>query len=260
MSLRRPGLRAFAAIQIVLLASPLAAQDEGNGEIIVTGSRRSAGPVLVASPPPVIGLRRLADSAVRDIEITSDSRDAAMRQREVQAMLLAAIDRAKAQGFSLVTGQIEVVEVTRANWQDQFPGLAGKDEPEDDDDDDDDDNRPKPAFEDDGARAVVRLKVKTRLDGSIGNAQAKIGGFVKSVPVTGRSQIVQKGGLALTIVRPEQYRDELYARIATGAKRAAGFYEPAGLEVSGLDEAVAWKQVSNTELFVYIPYRFTVRK
>lgn len=250
---------AFAAIGLALLASPLAAQDEG-GEIVVTGARMrgSSEPVVV---PPVIGLKRIADSAVRDIEIVSDSRDTALRRREVQAMLFAAIDRAKAQGFSLVTGQFELVEVTRANWQDQFPGLAGKDDPDDDDDDDDDDdNKPKPAFEDDGNSTTIRLKVKTKLDGSIGSAQAKISNFVKSVPATGRSQIAQKGGLSLTIIKPEQYRGDLYARIAAGAKLAASFYEPAGLEVSGLDQAVAWKQVSNTELFVYIPYAFVVKK
>ncbi|TRW15178.1 hypothetical protein [Glacieibacterium frigidum] len=251
---------AVAAIGLALLAAPLAAQDEGSGEIIVTGMRVAASPVTITTAPPVIGLRRLADSAVRNIEITSDSRDAAMRQREVQAMLLAAIDRAGRQGFSLVTGQLEVVEVTRANWQDQFPGLAGKDEPDDDDDEDDGDNKPKPAFEDYSGTTTIRLKVKTKLDGSIGGAQAKIAGFVKSVPPTGRSQIVQKGGIALTIIKPEQYRDELYARIAAGAKQAASFYPTAGVEVTGLDEAVAWTQVSNTELFVYIPYGFVVKK
>jgi hypothetical protein len=210
----------------------------------------------------VIGLKRVADSAVRNIEIVSDSREADMRRREVQAMLLDAIDRAKRDGFSLVTGQYELVEVTRANWQDRFPALAGKaDAADDDDEDDEDENKAPPGFEDDGRIAAVRLKVKTKLDGSIGSAQQKINGFVKSVPATGRSQIAQKGQLALTIINPDQYRDDIYRRIADGSKHALGFYGPEyGLDVGGLDEAIAWKQVSNTEVFLYIPYRFSIRK
>ncbi|GAA0326963.1 hypothetical protein GCM10009087_41510 [Sphingomonas oligophenolica] len=248
---------------LAFVASPLLAQDDGvGGEIVVTGMRNSlSGPAVAIQKPPVIGLKRMADSAVRTIEIVSDSREEGMRKREVQAMLLDAIDRAKRDGFSLVTGQFELIEVTRANWQDQFPALAGKANSTVEDDDDDDDNKSPPAFEDDGRTATVHLRVKTKLDGSIGNAQQKINGFVKSIPATGRSQIAQKGELALTIINPEQYRDEIYRRIAAGSQHAVTFYgSDYGLEVTGLDESIAWKQVSNTEVFLYIPYRFSVRK
>lgn len=254
---------------LVLVSASTYAQEN---EIVVTGSRISNslssvqpvsafGSSYVPARPPVIGLKRQADSAVRNIEIVSDSLDAAMRKKEVQSMLLAAIDRAKASGFTLVTGQYELTEVTRANWQDQFPGLAGREDPAADEDYDYDDEEPSLAFEDDGRSATIRLKVKTKLDGSIDNAQAKISGFVKSVPVTGRSLIEQQGGLALTIVNPEQYRDEIYKRIAAGAKHAESFYgQGYGLDVIGLDQALAWSQVSNTEVFLYIPYSFAVRK
>ncbi len=264
---------AFAIIgAITLFAAPVVAQDEGdysNEMIVVTGTKRnsiSGGLATFNQAPPIIGLKRQADSAVRTIEIISDSREEGMRKREVQAMLLAAIDRAKSGGFSLVTGQFELVDVTRENWQDQFPGLADKpksdvDEDDEDDDNDDDDDAPLAAFEDDGSTTTIRLKVKTKLDGSIGNAQQKISGFVKAVPATGRSQIEQKGGLALTIINPEQYRDEVYRRIAAGAKHAVTFYGAEyGLEVTGLDKAIAWQQVSNTQVFLYIPYSFVIDK
>ena len=257
----------FAAIgSLALLASPLIAQDDdGAGEVVVTAMRMSnslsATPISQVERRPVIGLKRQADSAARNIEIVSDSREEGMRKREVQAMLLDAIDRAKREGLSLATGQLELVEITRANWQDQFPGLGGKAAKSDDDDDDDDDNKAKPSFEDDGSNATVRLKIKTKLDGSIGSAQQKITSFIKSVPATGRSQIAQKGGLALTIINPEQYRDEIYKRIAAGAKHAESFYGPGyGLGVTGLDRAIAWEQVSNTDVFLYIPYVFSVGK
>lgn len=270
-------MKAFAYIalaSLTLSGVPLLAQDEdggGGGDeyIVVTGSRISRGMANLAVPvaePPVIGLKRQADSAVRNIEIVSDSRGEDMRKDEVRSMLLAAIDRAGRAGVSLVTGHFEVSEVTRANWQDHFPGLAGKEDPADDEDDDDDydddeDNQPQLTFEDDGGTTTVRLKVKTRLDGSVGNAQQKINSFVKGVPVTGRSLIQQKGGLALTIVKPEQYRDEIYGRIAAGAKHAVSFYGPEyGIDVTGLDKDIAWEQVSNTEVFLYLPYSFSITK
>ena len=260
----------LAAIScLVLGAGPLCAQDDGGSEVVVvTGVRRSnisGSPISNVAPPPVIGLKRQADSAVQNIEIVSDSREEALRRQEVQTMLLDAIDRAKRNGFSLVTGQFELVEVTRANWQDQFPGLAGiansQGDENDDDYDRDDDSQPPPAFEDDGSTTVVRLKVKTRLDGSISNAQQAIDKFVKSVPAAGRAQIEQTGGLALTIINPEQYRDEIYRRIAAGATHAISFYGAEyGLDVTGLDKSIAWKQVSNTEVFLYIPYGFSIKK
>jgi hypothetical protein len=268
MNVGRSSVKAIAQTVIVglsLIAMPLYAQDEGGmGEIVVSAMRAQnslPGLAVSVTQPPVIGLKRQADSAVRNIEIVSDSREEAMRKREVQAMLLDAIDRAKREGFSLVTGQFELVEVTRANWQDQFPGLAGKADTDEDDDDDYDDDAPQPAFEDDGGTATIRLKIKTKLDGSISDAQQKISRFAKAVPVNGRSQIEQKGGLSLTIINPEQYRDEIYSRIAAGAKHAANFYGPDhGVQVTGLDQSIAWKQVSNTEVFLYIPYAFQVSK
>lgn len=258
---------AYAALGgLALTATPLLAQDEE--VLVVTGTRMqnslSASPIPIGtySPaiPPVIGLKRQADSAVRNIEIMSDSRDEDMRRREVQAMLLAAIDRAAKEGFSLVTGSLELTDITRANWQDQFPELAGKPKADEDDEDYDEDED-EAGYEDDGGTTVIRLKVKTKLDGSINNAQQKIAAFIKGIPATGRSLIEPQGGLQLTIKNPDQYRDEIYKRIADGAKHAASFYGPEyGLEVMGLDQDIAWQQVSNTELFLYIPYTFKIEK
>jgi hypothetical protein len=260
---------AFAAISsLALIATPLLAQDD-NEMLVVTGTRiqnsLSATPVSVGSYvpaiPPVIGLKRQADSAVRNIEIMSDSRDEAMRRREVQAMLLDAIDSAAKKGFSLVTGSLELTEITRANWQDQFPELAGKPKANDEDDEDYDEDEVESGYEDNGNSTAIQLKVKTKLDGSLGNAQQQIAGFIKGVPATGRSLIEPQGGLQLTIKNPDQYRDEIYKRIAEGAKHAASFYGPEyGLEVQGLDQDISWQQVSNTELFLYIPYTFKVAK
>ena len=271
-------LARIAILSLGLAASPMLAQDDsgggGGGEIIVTASKRTDKlPSVMTQLPyldkrPVTGLRRPADGAVRHIEIVSDSREAEMRRSEVQAMLFAALDRAKKDGLSLVTGELEVTEVTRDNWKVLFPGLAGQAdlvaEDEDDSDDYDDDNDNglvKPGFADTGSTATIRLLVKTKLTGTIADAQRRISAFVKAVPATGRSQITQSGPLALTIINPEQYRDEIYRRIAGAAKQATSFYGPEyGVKVTGLDREIAWAQVSNTEVFLYIPYGFTVAK
>lgn len=265
----------FAAL---LSGSPSFAQDGDGENIVVTASRLpgyARGPVVVPEPRPVIGIRRQADSALRNVEITSDSLDPGMRRREVRAMLLDAIDRAGKQGLSIVTGRFTVSEVTRANWQDLFPELARgsssnysdddeswqNEEEADDDEDYDDDNQPKPFFEDDGDETTLRLMIKTRLSGTIDEADRRIAAFVKAVPENGRAQMKQMGAMALTIIRPEQYRDEIYRLVAAGAQHAASFYGPEyGLEVTGLDNNVAWEQVSDTELFVFIRYNFAVRK
>jgi len=265
-------LTRIAVAGFALIASPMLAQEnDANEVIVVTGSRSIARtpPVTTQLPyldkRPVIGLRRPADGVVRQIEIVSDSREAEMRRSEVQAMLFAALDRAKKDGLSLVTGELEVTEVTRENWKVLFPGLAGPDDKiddEDDDDSDDDDNgEVKATFEDDGSTATIRLMVKTRLTGTIADAQHRISAFVKAVPATGRSLITQHGPMALTIVNPEQYRDEIYRRIADASKHASTFYgADYGVTITGLDREIAWAQVSNTEVFLYIPYGFTVGK
>jgi hypothetical protein len=288
MTSKRRALCACAALSLIagslapfpIITASVQAQDEdsggmaddggGDGEIIVTAMRRQGGgPVAIPEKPPVIGLKRKADGAVRAVEILSDSLEEDVRQREVRTMLLSAIDRAKQQGLSIVVGNYEISEVTRENAPILFPALFDKEDPDAEDEDDDDDdydddedeNAPKPAYEDDGNTTTIRLKIKTKLDGTIDNAQRKISIFAKAVPVSGRSLIKQKGVLALTLINPEQYREEIYKRIATGAKYATTFYGPDyHIDVTGLDRAIAWKQVSNTELFLYIPYSFVVGK
>lgn len=271
-------LFACAIFGSLLLASTAALAQDGDLEnIVVTAQRRvSGGPLAVVEPRPVIGIRRQADSAIRNVEITSDSLDDGMRRREVRAMLFDAIDRAKKQGFNIVTGQFTVTEVTRDNWQDLYPDLArgnasnysnddeswqNDNEDDDNDNDNDEDAKPKPRFEDDGSKTTLRLMVKTKLVGTIDEAERKISAFVKSVPENGRAQLKQKAALSLTIIKPEQYRDEIYKLVASGAQFAGSFYGPEyGLEVNGLHGNVAWEQVSETELFVFIRYNFAIKK
>ncbi len=229
--------RAASALLLVLSQQPAVAQtgDGGMGEVVVTASRSDRE--YYSDEQPVIGLRRQADSAVQTVAFTSDSRDAEARKREIHAMLIAALDRADAAGVQLVTGDVELVAVTKENYRD-LPVSNG--------------TRPD--------TSEIHVMVKVKLAGSTGSAEDRITKFVKAVPVNGRALLEKRGSLTLTIINPDQYRDAIVKLVAENSKRYAGFFgSDYGAEVSGLNEQLSWAQVSGSEVFLYIPYRFTIK-
>lgn len=226
-----------AACACLAGAAPLFAQANNAGdlgEVVVTAQRVSQP--YFKSDRPVIGLRRQADSAVQMVAISSDTRDEETRKREIHAALLAAIDRAGAAGVELVTGNFELRPVTRENYRNlPFTGAGRVD------------------------TSKVDLMVKTRLAGATEPAKQRIDAFVRAVPKNGRAVIDQIGGLSLTVVNPDQYRDAIVKLVADDARRNAGLFGPDyAVNVSGIDGQVAWSQVSGTEVFLYVPYRYSI--
>ncbi len=214
---------------------PSVAQVDGLGEIIVTAQRASGE--FFSDEQPVVGLRRAADSAVQSVTVSSDSRDEEMRRKEIWAMLANAIKRAEGAGVELVTGDFELVPVTMASYKDLVFSRGGRPD-----------------------TSVLKLMVKAKLAGSAGGAQKRIDDFLKSVPPDGRSLMEKQGSLTLTIINPDQYRDEIVKLIATEANRYSSYFGAGyGVEVAGLSEQLAWSQISNTQVFLYIPYRFVVK-
>lgn len=227
--------KALLATAILLTAAPLAAQENSLGEIIVTAQRSSSA--NYTDEQPVIGLRRPADSAVQPIWITSDSRDEATRKREIHEMLLSAIKRADAAGVQLVSGNFDLIQVTAANYRDLVFERG---------------NRPD--------MSRIDLYVKAKLAGSTGDAQKRLDDFIRAVPASGRSLMEKRGELTLTIINPDQYRDQIVKLVAAAAHHsAAAFGTEYGVSVSGLDGELAWSRISGTEVFLYIPYRFTIQ-
>ena len=222
---------------LLLAVSPAAAQDNSNieGEVVVTAQRASAD--YLSDEQTVVGLRRTADSAIQPVQFTSDSRDEDMRKREIHAMLEAAIRRADSAGVELVTGEFELTKLTLANFKDLVFGRG---------------QRPDPS--------EIELYVKASLAGSVGSAQGRIDNFIKAVPPNGRALLEKNGEITLTIINPDQYRPEIVKLVAGEALKTAGVFGPDyGVEVAGLNEQLIWAQASPTEVFLYIPYRFTVR-
>ena len=219
------------------LAAPTVAQNTSTpvlGEIIVTGNRLNAG--YAQENRPVIGLRRQADSAVRTISFSSDSRDEATRKKEVHTMLSAAIDKAAAAGVELVVGNFELRPVTKANYQELPVYGTGRVD-----------------------TSKVDVMVKVKLAGSTVSAGQRIDNFVKNLPRNGRGAIDQGGGLTLTIINPDQYRDSIVKLVAEDARSRAAFFGPEyAVNVTGIDGQVFWSQLSGTDVFLYIPYRYVV--
>lgn len=227
----------FLAATILASAAPLTAQNPkapALGEIIVTANRMNAG--YAQENRPVIGLRRQADSAVMMISISSDSRDEATRKKEIHTMLLAAMDRAAASGVELVTGNFELRPITKVNYQELPFNWAGRVD-----------------------TSKVDIMVKVRLAGSTVAATERIDDFVKGIPKTGRGAVDKSGALTLTIVNPDQYREQIIKLVADDAKTQAAVFGPDyAVQVSGIDGQLFWSQVSGTEVFLYLPYRYSI--
>jgi hypothetical protein len=218
-------------------AVPALAQDAdppGLGEVVVTSNRLNAR--YAQQDRPVVGLRRQADSVVVQVGFSSDSRDEATRKREIHEMLLAALGRAAAAGVELVTGNFELIPVTRANYQDLPLMSAGRV---------------------DTSQANVMVKVK--LAGSTMAAGERLDGFIKAIPRMGRGAIDKSGGLTLTIFNPDQYRDAIVKLVADNARHNAAIFGPDyAVQINGIDGQISWSQVSGTDVFLYLPYRYTI--
>jgi hypothetical protein len=230
-------MKAGFLVAAAMLAAPVAGQDAdapGLGEVVVTANRLNAR--YAQQDRPVVGLRRQADSAVMSVSISSDSRDEADRKREIHAMLVSALDKAAAAGVEMVTGSFEIVPVTKANYQELPMFGAGRVD-----------------------TSQVSFMVKTKLAGSVTNAEKKLGDFVKTVPKTGRGSIDKSGGVTLTIIDPDKYRAAIVNLVAENARAQAAVFGPDyAVHVSGIDGQLFWSQVSNTDVFLYIPYRYTI--
>lgn len=231
--MRKLGL--MLAVAAMVPIAPAIAQDDGLGEVVVTASRAQTR--YYEEEQTVIGLRRTADSAVQYVKIGSDSRDEATRKSEIRTMLASAIQRAGAAGVQLVTGDVELVPLTQASVSDLLMRNG---------------NRPD--------TSEIGFMVKAKIDGSAGKAQDRIDAFVKSVPANGRALMEKTGGTTLTIINPDQYRDQVIKMVAAESTRYAAMFGPDyGVSINGLDQQLVWTQVSPSEVFLYLPYRFSVQ-
>ncbi|HEX8481036.1 MAG TPA: hypothetical protein VF650_03955 [Allosphingosinicella sp.] len=229
--------RALVVAAIALASPPALAQQPeapGVGEVVVTATRGNIR--YFQQDRPVVGLRRAADAAAMPLAISSDAREEAVRKREIHTALLAAIDRAAAGGLELVSGTFQLSPITRANYQELPFQWAGRVD-----------------------TSKIDLMVKVRLAGSATAAEKRLVDFIKAVPRSGRAAVEKTGAMTLTIVDPDQYRDAIVQLVARDARHNAGIFGPDfTFNISGIDGAVSWSQVSSTDVFLSLPYRYTI--
>ena len=227
----------FAAVMLAFSAGtafalPLGAQDLG--EVMVTANRMGAP--YAQQDRPFVGLRRTADAAVMPLVITSDTREGETRKQEIHTVLLAALDQAAASGFEIVSGAFQIEPVTRTNYASLPLVPAGRVD-----------------------TSQVRVLVKTRLAGTAAETNARLLRFIGSLRGAGRATAEYGGPSALTVVNPDQYRDAIVSLVAENARHNAELFGPDfTFSITGIDGHVAWSQISSTEVFLYIPYRYTI--
>lgn len=234
-----------AAIVLTLIASAAPAFAQ---EVIVTASRRPQGNYggaadlsgVIPAQRSVISLKRSADYAVQTVWITGDTREAAKRKEELEETLRSAIGSAGRNGVELATGDYVVEPLTPASLRNlNYVG----------------DGRP------DTSRANFLVKVRLTPGMELAAARAQIAKFVASVAKTGRTTLTVMGEPTLSVVNPDQYRGAIIDLIAAdAAEQSRRFGTGYGVAVSGLDRPVEWARAGSTEVFLYLPSSYTVRR
>jgi hypothetical protein len=220
-------------------ASALAAQEAkpdtpSTPEILVSANRANAP--YAQENRPVIGLRRKADSITIPIIFTSDTRDFTTRRSEIETMIGSALDRAAAANLTIVTGGYDLSPVTKANVKDLPYNGAGRVDSE-----------------------QVYVMVKAPLTGSPKEAEARIVAFIAKLPASGRGTVRRQGPIMLTVINPDQYRSRIITLVAQDAKEQAAIFGPDfTVQATGIDGQVFWSQISASDVFLYIPYRYTI--
>lgn len=190
-----------------------------------------------APSPPLIGLRRKADFIVVTVSFASDSRDALTRRQEIFAMLLDALGKSAAAGLGLATGGPVLAPLTRTNYEDVSLGYAGRE---------------------DTSKADVMITVP--LTGTPQEAEMRVDTFVRSLKRTGRGTITNVYGSRRAGIRnPGQYRAQIVSLVAADARANAEAFGPDYRAlVDGLDRPVQWVQVSDSDVFLYLPYSYRI--
>jgi hypothetical protein len=238
----RNRFKAIIALTLIASAAPAFAQ-----EVIVTASRRQQGNYggvdlsgVIPAQRSIISLKRSADYAVQTVWLAGDTRDAVKRKEELEATLRSVIGSAGKGGVELAIGDYVIEPLTLTNYKNlNYVG----------------DGRP------DTSRTNFLVKVRLTPGMGIAAAKAQIAKFVASVAKTGRTTLTVMGEPTLSVVNPDQYRGAIIDLIAADAvEQSKRFGTGYGVAVSGIDRPVEWARAGATEVFLYLPSTYTVRR
>lgn len=229
---------AVAIAVAALISTPAPAQEAVLEEVVVTGSR------MIEWDPddiPAVQLFRRADNLIASVRVVNDTREAAGRRSELTQTLRAMARQAA--GRADIDLSIETDGVLVPLTEDMVSTLT---------------------LGVDGSRSdtsVARLIVKTPITAtdSQDSASGRLEAFVEAVPTTGRSEVDINDEWQLSIVDPPQYRTAILALIAADAQRSAtAFGAGYGVQVTGMENRVTWRQSGPLDLGLFIPYKMTV--
>jgi hypothetical protein len=221
-----------------LISTPAFAQEAVMEEVVVTGSR------MIEWDPddiPAVQLFRRADNLIASVRVVNDTREAAGRRNELTQTLRAMARQAA--GRADIDLSIEADGVLAPLTEDRVSTLT---------------------LGMDGMRSdtsVASLVVKTPISATdtLDSASGRLEAFVEAVPATGRSEVDINDEWQLSIVDPPQYRMAILGLISADAQRSAtAFGAGYGVEVTGMENRVTWRQSGPLDLGLFIPYKMTV--
>ena len=221
-------------LSLLISLAPYASIAQELEEIVVTASRGS-----VDSLPGVV-LTKTGDYLLLKVLLTNDTRDERAREQEIYKTLKNAITAAqKISGIELSLVEEDfVVPLNIDNYRVDLE--SGR--------------RP------DSAEATIR--VKTAIPKQQKEATAlveKMKGFVKSVPVEGRTELTAVGSVAVSVVSPNSYRTDILKLVAEDIKTVtASLGEDYRVVLEGADRPVRWVRNGSLQLTLYIPYQYLV--
>jgi len=235
-------LIALSFVAAALMSTPAVAQDD---EIVVTGSRISS---YDNDFLPVIFEKRRADFMVANVVVESDSRDYALRRDEVLKTLRAMADRADRETgidlgllrtFETDNDEVTYVEPFTRSIIAEAILMGGQ--------------------RADTTRATIVVKTPISAGDSYDGAKARIEAFTKSVPETGRAQLIDDRNPGLSLVNIGQYRAPLLKALAAdNAAVKAIFGEDYRVSITGLEQQMRWRVTGPLELAIYFPYYSSV--
>lgn len=227
----------LAALFVVLaaVAAPAAQAQDEEERIVVTGSR------ITVHVPGVV-LERRADSLLLEIRLVNDSIEPERRREELTQTLdnlLKAAERDKLIEVSAISSDGYVLPFDPSSIQ--------------------------LAIQNDRSRrdtSYIDLRIKTAVpkkNASGPELVARIRKFTASIKKVGRTLIEDQGEIAISIVNPDQYRSTVLKLVTDEIKTVTAQLGPGyKVQLTGISEPLTWVQAGPLDVFLFIPYSYTV--
>ena len=232
----------LSALLLCAAGPALAQDDNGSDEIVVTGSILSRFEDFAV--PHVSRVRR-ADFAVRDLTISSDTRDATLRQQELRQALQSLTrfaDRDARVSVALIAADEDESGEARVISFSVEKALRSL----------------RPSGRPDTSQVTVVVRTSVSAADDLDAVDARFDSFVHAIPRPGRVETTL-GGMELTLANPSQYRPALIADIAADAAQISGAIGAGyGARLEGLENPIAWRRAGDLDLRLFVPYRMVI--